>query len=306
MEFIKFARPKLPRNKYGLKSGNFYVGGGILGVDGQVEITDPDTNSSNTATTTIIYNSEWYNIQNKIVHGYQYAKDANDNFIMEPVVNEKGEYLYEADGVTILTKRKEVPYRDTWITVIENFQPKLLNTEQYRLVIMRYRKNKRQGKSWRIPMLSNRYWKEFSKEDDGSYQYPKMTWSEQDTWWKIVSAETRWWASSPVLSHYDAVNGQLVPVYRLKEYTDVLPIQTKNIDRVSYIPITLSDGTETLKRVVRQKPVFKNTRQAKMLLGVAIFKKTSEGSTGWQRVSNIATIQLKLHRNGHIHVQSNC
>ena len=35
-----------------------------------------------------------------------------------------------------------------------------------------------------------------------------------------------------------------------------------------------------------------------MIVGVALFKKSKEGATGWQRVSNIAPIKLILTRAG--------
>lgn len=308
MEFIKYARPKLPRNKYGLNSGNFVVTGGILSSDGEIEINDTsNTTNGNTTTQTIInnYNIEWYNISNKIIHGYEYAKDSNGNYIYETQVDETGAGMYDENG-ELITKRKLTPHRDTWVTIIENFESKLMNTEQYRFAIMRYRKAKRQGKGWRIPMLSNRFWKTFTEDEDGTIYYPKMTWAEQDTWWKVAGQETRWWASSSLISHYEAVNGVLEPVYRLKTYEDVLPLDTKTIERWSYNKITISTGDTVIKQYKRDKTIFKNSKSSKMLFGVALFKKTSTGATGWQRVSNIATMQLVIHRNGKIMVQSNC
>ena len=43
---------------------------------------------------------------------------------------------------------------------------------------------------------------------------------------------------------------------------------------------------------------FKNTRLTTQKIGFAIYRNTGEGTHGWQRVSNIAYIQLSVKKNG--------
>lgn len=303
MKLIKYTRPKLPRNKYGLLKKDGYFSGSIVSTDGEIELVEPPTNNTNTniTTTTTIYQSEWYNIQNKVVHGKQTIRDANGAIVMQTVVNERNEIVYEDDGVTPKTKPVEVPLHDTWVTVIENYDPtkQLKNTDEYRFVLLRFRKNKREGKQWRIPMLSARFIRTFMPDENGVTHYPKMTWNEQDTWWKVEGAETRWWASSKILDHTEIdTSGNVKEVYRLKRYDDVLPLSTTTIDRNSYKQEQISTGDLVITQYARKKSIFRNSRSSKMIVGVALFKKSKEGATGWQRVSNIAPIKLVLTRGG--------
>lgn len=78
---------------------------------------------------------------------------------------------------------------------------------------------------------------------------------EADTWWPISSSNMTPWFS--VTGH---------------SLTSVLSLATR--DR----------GASTYE--------WKNTRNKKMKVGVAIYKKTSRGEIGWQRCSNIAFIEL--------------
>lgn len=78
---------------------------------------------------------------------------------------------------------------------------------------------------------------------------------EPDTWWPISSSNMTPWFS--VTGH---------------SLTSVLSLATR--DR----------GASTYE--------WKNTRNKKMKVGVAIYKKTSRGEIGWQRCSNIAFIEL--------------
>lgn len=314
MDFIKYTRPKLPRNKYGILATEGYFSGSIVSSDGEIEISDDTTvnNPTNNTTQVVnnIYRSEWYNIQNKIVHGYQTARDSSGKVVMTGVVDECGNAIYNEDG-TQKTKPYQVRYNTTWVTVIENFDASkgLLNSGEYRFFLMRFRKTKREGKRWRIPAFSPAFTKEFLPDDDGVINLPKMTYEEQDTWWKVEGAETRWWASSTIVTGTtENTDGTITENKRLKVYTDVLPVNTENIklvERHAYTSIILSTGEKVLKLSKEDKPMFKNSGSSTMLVGCALFKRESTGAFGWQRVSNIATIRLRLSRSGSIIVEPN-
>ena len=83
MKLVRYNRPKLPRNKYGIENKDGFFSGGIVGEDGFLDIKYDDgyktPEQPNNPTTTV--ESEWYNIQNKIVYSYKTRLDSNGNKI---------------------------------------------------------------------------------------------------------------------------------------------------------------------------------------------------------------------------------
>lgn len=81
-------------------------------------------------------------------------------------------------------------------TVIENFDEDLIGNDNYRFVLMTFKKKKKEGKAWRIPMLSPRW-----NPNDGTILHTKtnstMAWA--NTWWPVSSSKTKWWGSSGVV-----------------------------------------------------------------------------------------------------------
>ena len=198
---------------------------------------------------------------------------------------------------------------DTWVTVIENFSKKdgLNNPDLYRFFLLRFRKHKREGKRWRIPFFSPKY----QKVGDG-VQLIKMDILEEDCWWNIQGQETKWWNNSRVHVKDETLNdGTVVPIYRNKNYKDVLPVKPANIKtklRNAYYPNTTTIAGTQLNYVYKtlvQMPVFKNNGTRTMVVGCALFKKTGKGAFGWQRVSNIATVRLCLDGAGRITIEAN-
>ena len=198
---------------------------------------------------------------------------------------------------------------DTWVTVIENFDKKagLKNPELYRFVLLRFRKHKREGKRWRIPWFSPKY----QKVGDG-VQLIKMDILEEDCWWEVKGPETKWWNNSKVYVKDETLpDGTVVPIYRNKNYKDVLPVKPSNIKtklKNAYYPATTTIAGTELTYVYKTHvriPVFKNSGTRTMVVGCALFKKTGTGAFGWQRVSNIATVRLCLDDAGRITLEAN-
>lgn len=301
----KYTRPKLPRNKYGINNkqvSNITVSN-LVSDSTNIEI-DNSGDSSNTTTVTNIYNtSEWYTIQTKLVHGKQYAKDSNGNIIYVAKVDERGENMYDNKGELIMIP-KEIPYKDTWVTVIENFDTtkQLRNSNEYRFLLMRFRKGKREGKRWRIPFFSAAFTKNFTASEDGIVHKPNMTIAEQDTWWAVEGSETRWWNSSKVPNGTDDDGNTL---YRIKTFNDVIAPSTKSIQRSTYVTRQISTGDYVIQREMQSRYVFLNNKSAKMLVGVALFKKSNKGAIGWEQVSNIATMQIRLSKRGSLIYEPN-
>ena len=310
MKLVRYNRPKLPRNKYGIENKDGFFSGGIVGEDGFLDIKYDDgyktPEQPNNPTTTV--ESEWYNIQNKIVYSYKTRLDSNGNKIFENRVDSEGNYMYDKHGNIMTVPAKDL-IGDTWVTVIENFSKKdgLNNPDLYRFFLLRFRKHKREGKRWRIPFFSPKY----QKVGDG-VQFIKMDILEEDCWWNIQGQETKWWNNSRVHVKDETLkDGTVVPIYRNKNYKDVLPVKPSNIKtklRNAYYPNTTTIAGTQLTYVYRTQvriPVFKNNGTRTMVVGCALFKKTGKGAFGWQRVSNIATVRLCLDGAGRITIEAN-
>lgn len=311
MKLVRYNRPKLPRNKYGIENKDGFFSGGIVGEDGFLDIKYDDgyktPEKPNNPTTTVV-ESEWYNIQNKIVYSYKTRLDSNGNKIFENRVDSEGNLMYDKLGEIMTVPAKDL-IGDTWVTVIENFSKKdgLNNPDVYRFFLLRFRKHKREGKRWRIPFFSPKY----QKVGDG-VQFIKMDILEEDCWWNIQGQETKWWNNSKVYVKDETLkDGTVVPIYRNKNYKDVLPVKPANIKtklRNAYYPNTTTIAGTMLSYVYKtqvQMPVFKNNGTRTMVVGCALFKKTGKGAFGWQRVSNIATVRLCLDGAGRITIEAN-
>ena len=310
MKLVRYNRPKLPRNKYGIENKDGFFSGGIVGEDGFLDIKYDDgyktPEQPNNPTTTV--ESEWYNIQNKIVYSYKTRLDSNGNKIFENRVDSEGNYMYDGNGDIMTVPAKDL-IGDTWVTVIENFSKKdgLNNPDLYRFFLLRFRKHKREGKRWRIPFFSPKY----QKVGDG-VQFIKMDILEEDCWWNIQGQETKWWSNSRVHVKDETLkDGTVVPIYRNKTYKDVLPVKPSNIKtrpRNAYYSNTKNIAGTMLSYVYKTQvriPVFKNSGTRTMVVGCALFKKTGKGAFGWQRVSNIATVRLCLNSDGSITIEAN-
>lgn len=311
MKLVRYNRPKLPRNKYGIENKDGFFSGGIVGEDGFLDIKYDDgyktSDQPNNSTTTVV-EGEWYNIQNKIVYSYKTRLDSNGNKIFENRVDSEGNLMYDKHGNIMTVPAKDL-IGDTWVTVIENFSKKdgLNNPNLYRFFLLRFRKHKREGKRWRIPFFSPKY----QKVGDG-VQFIKMDILEEDCWWNIQGQETKWWNNSRVYVKDETLkDGTVVPIYRNKNYKDVLPVKPSNIKtklRNAYYPNTTTIAGTQLTYVYKtlvQMPVFKNNGTRTMVVGCALFKKTGKGAFGWQRVSNIATVRLCLDGAGSITIEAN-
>ena len=310
MKLVRYNRPKLPRNKYGIENKDGFFSGGIVGEDGFLDIKYDDgyKTPDKPSNPTTVVESEWYNIQNKIVYSYETRRDSNGNIIHENRVDSEGNYMYDKNGNIMTVPAKDL-IGDTWVTVIENFSKKdgLNNPDVYRFFLLRFRKHKREGKRWRIPLFSPKY----QKVGDG-VQFIKMDILEEDCWWNIQGQETKWWNNSKVYVKDETLpNGTVVPIYRNKNYKDVLPVKPTNIKtklRNAYYPNTTTIAGTMLSYVYKtqvQMPVFKNNGTRTMVVGCALFKKTGKGAFGWQRVSNIATVRLCLDGAGRITIEAN-
>ena len=310
MKLVRYNRPKLPRNKYGIENKDGFFSGGIVGEDGFLDIKYDDgyktPEQPNNPTTTV--ESEWYNIQNKIVYSYETRRDSNGNIIYENRVDSEGNYMYDKNGNIMTVPAKDL-IGDTWVTVIENFSKKdgLNNPDLYRFFLLRFRKHKREGKRWRIPFFSPKY----QKVGDG-VQFIKMDILEEDCWWNIQGQETKWWNNSRVYVKDETLkDGTVVPIYRNKNYKDVLPVKPSNIKtklKNAYYSNTQNIAGTMLSYVYKTRvriPVFKNNGTRTMVVGCALFKKTGKGAFGWQRVSNIATVRLCLNSDRSITIEAN-
>ena len=310
MKLVRYNRPKLPRNKYGIENKDGFFSGGIVGEDGFLDIKYDDgyktPEQPNNPTTTV--ESEWYNIQNKIVYSYKIRLDSNGNKIFENRVDSEGNVMHDVNGEIMTVPAKDL-IGDTWVTVIENFSKKdgLNNPDVYRFFLLRFRKHKREGKRWRIPFFSPKY----QKVGDG-VQLIKMDILEEDCWWNIQGQETKWWNNSRVYVKDETLkDGTVVPIYRNKNYKDVLPVKPSNIKtklKNAYYPTTTTIAGTQLTYVYKTQvriPVFKNSGTRTMVVGCALFKKTGKGAFGWQRVSNIATVRLCLNSDKSITIEAN-
>ena len=310
MKLVRYNRPKLPRNKYGIENKDGFFSGGIVGEDGFLDIKYDDgykTPEQPNNPTTVV-ESEWYNIQNKIVYSYKTKRDSNGNKIFENRVDSEGNYMYDKLGEIMTVPAKDL-IGDTWVTVIENFSKRdgLNNPDLYRFFLVRFRKHKREGKRWRIPWFSPKY----QKVGDG-VQLIKMDILEEDCWWNIQGQETKWWSNSKVYVKDETLeDGTVIPIYRNKNYKDVLPVKPSNIKtklkNVYYSNTTNIAGTmlSYVYKTQVQIPVFKNSGTRTMVVGCALFKKTGKGAFGWQRVSNIATVRLCLDSDKRITIEAN-
>ena len=310
MKLVRYNRPKLPRNKYGIENKDGFFSGGIVGEDGFLDIKYDDgykTPEQPSKPTTVV-ESEWYNIQNKIVYSYKNRLDSNGNKIFENRVDSEGNLMYDKLGEIMTVPAKDL-IGDTWVTVIENFSKKdgLNNPDLYRFFLLRFRKHKREGKRWRIPWFSPKY----QKVGDG-VQLIKMDILEEDCWWNIQGQETKWWNNSRVYVKDETLpDGTVIPIYRNKNYKDVLPVKPSNIKtklRNAYYSNTKNIAGTMLSYVYKTQvriPVFKNNGTRTMVVGCALFKKTGKGAFGWQRVSNIATVRLCLDEGGRITIEAN-
>ena len=309
MKLVRYNRPKLPRNKYGIESKNGFFSGGIVSEDGSLDIKYDDgyntTAQLSESSTTVVSESEWYNIQTKIVYSYKQKVNANGEKEYEPRLDSGGNQMYDANG-DLMTVPVKVLLGDTWITVIENYNNDvgLKNPDLYRFVLLRFRKHKREGKRWRIPWFSPKY----QKVGDG-VQLTKMDILEEDCWWTVQGPETKWWNKSKVFVKDEIqTDGTVTHIYRNKTYKDILPVNTKTKYKNAYMSDTVEINGSPLNYVYKQRvpiPMFKNTGSRTMVVGCALFKNTGTGAFGWQRVSNIATVRLCLESSGSIRLEAN-
>lgn len=143
-------------------------------------------------------------------------------------------------------------YSDDIFAVIENYTSTLTDNTQYRFVLMRWRRARRKGNSWHIPFLEA-----LRRNMTTSYN----TISDEsairgvDTWWSIGGVKTSFFSDSHEI------------------YPNIFPL-----DRI------IKHYGNTC--------VWQNNHNKKMRFGCAIFKYTGKGHYGWERVSNIAAVEL--------------
>lgn len=159
--------------------------------------------------------------------------------------------------ICIHTKKDNTAIEDVkpeyaFYTVIEGVTAdnlaEMADPEKYRLVLMRWRKQAREGARWRIPMLPYELDRRKGRE-----VWPRGI-AEADTWWPVT--------------------GRIVPWFR----------NGRTLDQAIGFNINKS----------AQDAFFCATRNLKMRVGVALFKKTGAAGEGWSRISNISHIELFL------------
>ena len=158
-------------------------------------------------------------------------------------------------------------------TVVENFNNNLLDSSQYRFVLLKWGRPRGVGNKWKIPMFSPR-WQDVNASSGSTNVRYDLTESDiewADTWWPIKSAET-FAFNSTGHSYLQAL----------------FPKWTGNTLNEKYSPLKSRGITTTA--------IWKNNHNRKYRWGVCLMKKTGAGNHGWQRVSNIAPITLFVKR----------
>lgn len=156
-------------------------------------------------------------------------------------------------------------------TLIENYDSDIKNNDEYRLVLLKWKRGTKEGKGWRTPMFSP-LWDH--RSDNGRPLYKKTVcqhlWEECS--WPVDGAESRFFGNT----------GRLVDWDILDKKTERDGFKQPFFNGLEWIPVTPYR--------------FKLTHSNKMRFGVAIYKKTGVGEYGWQRVSNIAEVEIYVTR----------
>lgn len=170
----------------------------------------------------------------------------------------------------VFSQGQEFNNLDDLFVAIDNYNSKLLDRTKYRFVFLRWINRKQElndgsgfyekCNTWRSPFFTQRVQDAFA---DGTLEttaktttFPNSQMQYGDCWWRVVGAETRFFYES---GH---------------DYSDFLNLDYKY-------------------RTKSARYVFKKTQNAKMKFGCALYKHTGKGTQyGWERVSNIAVVEL--------------
>lgn len=136
-------------------------------------------------------------------------------------------------------------------TVVENLSSIMThNPNNYRIVLLKFRKQHADGRRWAMPMFI------YELYNQGSCaSLPPNAIAENNTWWPVGNNPTPWFATTgAVLANVISLGERLT-----------------------------GDSS---------KRSWKNTRNKKMKIGVAVYKQTGKGKIGWHRCSNIAFVEL--------------
>lgn len=177
-------------------------------------------------------------------------------------------------------------------TIIENFtgspleeectlgsEPKYVNGTKYRLVLMTFRRHQNTGRSWRVPMFSRYWdWSTDEKKQQTTEHVVTNTEHRQDiiwkkTWWTVTTNDTVWFWNRYFNT---AVSGA--------------PKLLKSENSSNFVINDSYSGTGAGIDSTNHR--WKGVKNKKRKVGVAIFKYTGTGTFGWQRVSNIAYVEL--------------
>ncbi len=198
-----------------------------------------------------------------------------------------------------LTSRKfggEIP--QNWVISVDNFSPELLNTDRFRLCFM----SNRQGRTadannvfgWRCRMLYD------------LVPHPKdlMTPEADATKWFLPIKNGEMFLIQNIRAKQEFSDGEEQGVSDIpSEVINQLPTET-DIHNAIYALNVLSliakahysdqpDGSFTCR--------FKyNGCRNKLEVGFAIWEKTGRGPYGWERVSNISGIQLRIKNRANV------
>lgn len=135
-------------------------------------------------------------------------------------------------------------------TMVENINLRIIeNPDQYRMVLLKFRKQHKAGRKWAMPMFHYELFRQ-----GRCRRLPQNDISEANSWWQIYENPTPW---------FPTTDGFVTSVLSLGEYTDN-----------------------------KGKTQWKNVRNKRMRVGVAIYKYTGLGKIGWHRCSNIAFVEL--------------
>ena len=222
-----------------------------------IQIQGLDTSGSSSSSS-----SEWYNIKTEKI------KDTSTSWSLHTIIENFGGSPLE-----------------TACTV--GSTPKYANGNQYRLVLMTFRRHQNTGRGWRVPMFS-RYWdwstdalKQQTTEHIVTNTEHRQDIQWKKTWWTVTTNDTVWFWNR----HFTvSVTGA--------------PKLLKSENSSNFVINDSYSGTGA--GIDSSNHRWRGVKNKKRKVGVAIFKYTGTGTFGWQRVSNIAYVELFVNTNNEV------
>lgn len=232
------------------------------------------------------------------------TNNLNENYPTYSYINSINAEWYNirTERISTGTKKPDGSYIYTTYTFIENFsgsqmmeniktsgQNEWVDPTKYRFVLLTYRRHitkplggantglRRTSRNWRVPMFSSRW--DWDSNKSATYKAVsasscpnRFTW--YTTWWTIWGTKNLWfWNYNS--QGFTASNAPAL-------------LRTENNTRYVINNKTGTSGCE-IDTVWHR---WKNNKNKKKRIGCAIYKYTGKGRFGWQRVSNIAWLEL--------------